>query len=94
MHIPLPHISLIFQIIITPSNGRVKLHNEINKLHQKGWGFIKIHAHIIKNGFKIGKSRTTVDSIIKKMRKREEFYSQPILDGIGNFRVELREKGI
>jgi len=25
------------------------------------------------------------------MRKREEFYSQSILDGIGNFRVEMRE---
>ena len=75
----------------TLSKDRLKLHNEINKLHQKGWGYTKIHTHLIKNGFKIGKSRTTVDSIIKKMREREEFYSQPILDGIGNFRVEWRE---
>jgi len=28
-------------------------------------------------------------SIIKKIKKREEFLSQPILDGIGNFRIEF-----
>ena len=75
----------------TLSDDRLKLHNEINKLHQKGWGYTKIHTHLIKNGFKIGKSRTTVNSIIKKMKKRDEFYHQPILDGYGNFRVEMRE---
>jgi|TARA_B100001964_G_C13959015_1_gene476799 hypothetical protein len=41
-----------------------------------------------KNYTTIGKSRTTVDSIIKKIKKREEFSSQPIIDKIGNFRVE------
>ena len=61
------------------------------KLHNKGWGYTKIHHHLIKNGFEIGKSRTTVDSIIQKINKREEFLSQPIIDKIGNFRVELLE---
>ena len=70
---------------------RMKLHTEIMKLHNKGWGYTKIHHHLIKNGFKIGKSRTTVHSIIKKMKKRDEFYHQPIMDGYGNFRVEWRE---
>ena len=35
------------------------------KLHNKGWGYTKIHRHLLKNGFEIGKSRTIVDSIIK-----------------------------
>ena len=61
------------------------------KLHNKGWGYTKIHRHLIKNEFEIGKSRTTVDSIIKKIKKRDEFLSQPILDGLGNFRVEMKE---
>ena len=61
------------------------------KLHNKGWGYTTIHRHLLKNGFEIGKSRTTVDSIIKKIKKRNEFFSQPILNGIGNFRVEWRE---
>ena len=58
------------------------------KLYNKGWGYTKIHYHLIKNGFEIGKSRTTVDSIIKKIKNREKLLSQPIIDGIGNFRVK------
>jgi len=61
------------------------------KLHNKGWGYTKIHRHLVENGFEIGKSRTTVDSIIKKIKKREEFLSQPIKDGLENFRVEMKE---
>jgi len=58
------------------------------KLHDKGWGYTKIHRYLVKNGFEIGKSRTTVDSIIKKIKKREKLLSQSIIDGIGNFRVK------
>ena len=61
------------------------------KLNDKGWGYTKIHRYLLKNGYEIGKSRTTVDSIIKKIKKRKEFLSQPIIDGIGNFRVEVRD---
>ena len=70
---------------------QTKLHNEIMSLHNKGWGYTKIHRYLLKNGFEIGKSRTTVDSIIKKIKKREEFLSQPIIDGIENFRIEMRK---
>ena len=97
----IPH--LVFDYIITThqfysssyykpmSEDREKLHNEIRKLHNIGWGYTKIHTHLRKNGFNIGKSRTTVDSIIKKMKRKHDYISQPILDGIGNFRVEMRE---
>ena len=61
------------------------------ELHNKGWGYTKIHRYLVKNGFEIGKSRTTVYSIIKKINKRDEFLSQPIIDGIGNFRVKMLE---
>ena len=71
------------------SKKRIKLHNEIMRLHNKGWGYTKIHRYLLKNGFEIGKNRTTVDSIIKKIKKREEFLSQPIIDGIQNFRVKM-----
>ena len=46
---------------------------------------------MLNNGFEIGKSRTTVDSIIKKIKKREEFLSQPIIDEFGNFRIEIKK---
>ena len=73
------------------SKDRQHLHNEIMRVHSQGWGYTKIHHHLVNNGFDIGKSRTTVDSIIKKIKKREEFLSQPIIDGYGNFRVEMKK---
>ena len=97
----IPH--LIFDYVITThefyssnyfkplTKKQTKLHTEIMRLHNKGWGYTKIHRHLVKNGFEIGKSRTTVDSIIKKIKKRKEVLSQPIIDGIGNFRVEMIE---
>ena len=71
------------------SKDRIRLHEEIMNLHNKGWGYTKIHRHLIKNEFKIGKSRTTVDSIIRKIKKREEFLSHPVIDKIGNFRIMM-----
>lgn len=73
------------------SKDRIRLHEKIMILQNKGWGYTKIHRYLVQNGFKIGKSRTTVDSIIKKIKKRREFLSQPIIGGIGGFRVEMRE---
>ena len=71
---------------------REKLHTTIMELHELGWGYTKIHRHLRENGFKIGKSRTTVDSIIKKIKKRNEFLNQPIYkSGFQDFRVELFE---
>ena len=67
---------------------RKQIQDIIMELHNKGWGYTKIHTHLRKNGFKIGKSRTTVDKILKKMKKREEFLSQTIISEIENFRVK------
>ena len=98
---PIPY--LVFDYVITThqffpseyykplSEDRQKLHQEIDKLHQQGWGYTKIHTYLRKNGFEIGKSRQTVNTMIKKMKKRDEFYHQSIMDGYGNFRVEWRE---
>ena len=79
----IPH--LIFDYVITTHQffnseyckpipkDRQKLHNEISKLHKLGWGYTKIHKHLLKNGFEIGKSRTTVDSILKKLKKKHDY---------------------
>ena len=73
------------------SGDKEKLHKEIFRLSDKGLGYRRIHRKLVEKGFQIGKSPTTVDSMIKKMKKRDEFFSQPILDGIGNFRVKMLE---
>ncbi len=50
---------------------RENIRNKVWELHKEGWGFTKIHRYLKNNGFEIGESRTTVDSMIKKMKKRE-----------------------
>ena len=70
---------------------RKLIQDKVWELHKLGWGYTKIHHYLVKNGYKVGKSRTTVDSMIKKMKKRDEFFSQPIIDGIENFRIKMKE---
>ena len=65
------------------------IQDEVMKLHREGWAYTKIHKHLRKNGFKIGKSRTVVDSIIKKRLKRDEFLNQPIIEEYRNFDIEF-----
>ena len=50
---------------------RKEIRDKVWELHQKGWGYTKIHKYLINNGYEVGKSRATVDSVIKKMKKRE-----------------------
>ena len=98
----IPH--LIFDYVITShqfnptpyftkqlSDSRIKTQNKVEELHNQGLGYTKIHRYLRENGYEVGKSRTCVDSMIKKMNKRNQFFSQPILDGIGNFRVKMIE---
>ena len=73
------------------SDNRIKIQNKVMELHNQGLGYTKIHQYLTKNGYDVGKSRTTVDHMIKKMKKRDEFFSQPIFDGIGNFRIKMLE---
>lgn len=47
----------------------------------------KVYIGHVRNG----KSRTTVDKILKKMKKKHEYLSKPIIDGIGNFRIKMME---
>ena len=47
------------------------IRTKVWKLHKEGWGYTKIHRYLKNNGCQIGNSRTTVDSMIKKMKKRE-----------------------
>ena len=71
------------------STDRENLHTEIMKLHNKGWGYTKIHHHLLENGFKIGKSRTTVDTIIKKRKERDRFFNQKITEDYNGFDIQF-----
>ena len=73
---------------------RVKLHTEIMKLHNKGWGYTKIHKHLKKNNYKIGNSRTSVDYIIKKIKKRNEFLNQKVIEEYNGFDIEFMKLNV
>jgi len=64
-----------------------KLHKEILRLQDKGLSYRKIHKELIKNGFKIGKSPSTVHSIIKKREKRDKFLNQTVVEGYTDFDI-------
>ena len=50
-----------------------------------------IHKKLVEKGFKIGKSPTCVDSIIKKRIKRNEFLNQPVIEDYRNFDIQFLE---
>ena len=59
------------------------------RLHNKGWSNIRIHDHLLKNGYEIGKSINTINQIMRRIKKRREISSQPIIEEIGNFRIKM-----
>ena len=66
---------------------RKELHDIIWKLHLQGWGYTKIHQYLLKNDFNIGKSRTTVYHILKKLKKRKRVLSQNKVGEYRNFEL-------
>jgi hypothetical protein len=92
---------LVFEHIITthqfnPTNysrtyqDRKVIQDKVWELHNKGWGYTKIHHYLVDNGYEVGKSRTVVDSMIKKRIKRERTLNQPIIiDKFVDFRMEV-----
>ena len=49
---------------------RIPIHNRIKELSKQGLGYRKIHRVLVKEKWKIGKSPTCVDTMIRKMEKR------------------------
>ena len=71
------------------SKSKEKLHKEIFKHYQKGIGYKIIHKKLVEKGYKIGKSPTCVDSIIKKRIKRNEFLNKPVIEDYRNFDIQF-----
>ena len=60
----------------THKHDRKSIHSRINELRSEGLGYRKIHKVLVSEKFKIGKSPTTVDSMIKKMDRRDRILNQ------------------
>ena len=83
------HFLVPSQYHIPLSEDKQKLHTEIINLHKQGIDYRRIHRILVKKGFKIGKSPSTIDSIIKKRTKREQFLNQPVIEEYRNFDIEF-----
>ena len=69
---------------------RKLIQDKVWELHKLGWGYTKIHHYLVDNNYDVGKSRTVVDSMIKKRTKRELILNQPVLvDMYVDFRLEV-----
>jgi len=69
---------------------RKPIRNKVWELHKLGWGYTKIHHYLVDNNYDVGKSRTVVDSMIKKRTIRERILNQPILVNMYvDFRLEV-----
>ena len=59
------------------------------ELHNKGWGYTKIHHHLIKNGFEIGKNISSVNWIINKMEREMKTNQTIMLEQYKNLRLGI-----
>ena len=66
-------------------SDRKELHDLIWKFHLQGWGYTKIHQYLLKNDFEIGKSRSSVYHILKKLKKRKKVLEQNEVGEYRNF---------
>ena len=73
----------------THKHNRKSIHNRINELRSDGLGYRKIHKVLVSEKFKIGKSRTTVDSMIKKMDRRDKILNQKDVIEIVKVDIEM-----
>ena len=55
---------------------RIPIHNRIKELSKQGLGYRKIHRVLVKEKWKIGKSPTCVDTMIRKMDRRNRILNQ------------------
>ena len=97
---------LVFEHIITTHHfnptqyyrkyqDRKVIQDKVWELHNKGWGYTKIHHYLVDNNYEVGKSRTVVDSMIKKRTKRELILNQPtIVNKYVGFRFEVLKNWI
>ena len=67
---------------------RIPIHNRIKELSKQGLGYRKIHRVLVKEKWKIGKSPTCVDTMIRKMDRRDSILNQK--DVVEIVKVEIK----
>ncbi len=71
----------------TNISDRQILHNRIIELKNQNLGYRKIHKILKQEKFKVGNSPTCIDTMIKKIQKRNNYFNQkPIIESEYQFR--------
>jgi len=73
-------------------SDKKELHDKVWELHLNGMGYTKIHQYLIQNHYKIGKSRTCVDYMLKKIKKRKKVLEQNEVGEYRNFDLVWMEE--
>ena len=68
---------------------RIPIHNRIKELSKQGLGYRKIHRVLVKEKLKIGKSPTCVDTMIKKIDRRDRILNKNDVVEIVKVDIEL-----
>ena len=80
-----PYLTIDFKVIshkfshtlyFNDYSKRIPIHNRIKELSKQGLGYRKIHRVLVKEKWKIGKSPTCVDTMIRKMDRRNRILNQ------------------
>ena len=77
----------------THKYDRKSIYKRINELKSEGLGYKRIHKVLVSEKFKIGKSPTTVDSMIKKMDRRDRILNQKVVVEIVKVDIEFIKSG-
>ena len=68
---------------------REQIHNRINELVSDGLGYKRIHKVLVNEDFEIGESPTTVDTMMKKMKKRDLILNQKTITQLDKIDIRL-----
>ena len=84
-----PYLTISFKVVSHRFNvtqfvhrkytERKPLHKRINKLMSEGLGYRRIHKVLVDENWEVGTSPTCVDTMIRKMKRREFILSQPTI---------------
>ena len=77
------------QYINRTYENREVIHNRINELVSDGLGYRRIHKVLSNEKFEIGKSPTCVDTMMKKMKKRDLILNQKTITQLDEIDIRL-----
>jgi len=94
-----PYLTISFKVISHRFNvtqfvhrkytERKPLHKRINELRSEGLGYRRIHKVLVNENWEVGNSPTCVDTMIRKMKRREFILSQPTITEYDKMEIQV-----